>query len=316
MKRTILVYEHLSAGGDGADPQLRDEGAAMRDAIVAGLAACPDVLVCLAEPATAGAPVAGTAAPRAGESMPDFVGREARRYDRVWVVAPETDGLLAEFCLRVDPARWIGCDAAAVQLATSKRATLAHLARHGLNTPLDFERAADVTRWVVKPDDGAGAVDTRVHASFDAALAAASQRRDAGRPVSLEPWVPGEALSLSLLCGGGRPVELLSVNRQRIVVDPWGSVSLVGLDLDAIAPASPRGRELGRVAAQVARAMPGLRGFVGIDLVWHARRGPVVIEVNPRVTSAFVGLSQQLGRPLAAEILARCCPGEASDAAA
>jgi predicted ATP-grasp superfamily ATP-dependent carboligase len=53
----------------------------------------------------------------------------------------------------------------------------------------------------------------------------------------------------------------------------------------------------------VAKAIPGLRGFVGIDLVWHPRCGPVVIEVNPRVTCAYVGLSASLGRNLAAELL-------------
>jgi len=61
---------------------------------------------------------------------------------------------------------------------------------------------------------------------------------------------------------------------------------------------------LAALAARVQRALPGLRGFVGIDLVWHAQRGPVVIEVNPRVTCAYVGLSRQLGRNLAGEVIA------------
>jgi predicted ATP-grasp superfamily ATP-dependent carboligase len=56
-------------------------------------------------------------------------------------------------------------------------------------------------------------------------------------------------------------------------------------------------------AAQVARAIPGLRGYVGVDLVWHAVLGPVVIEVNPRLTSAYVGLSAALQRNLAAAVL-------------
>jgi predicted ATP-grasp superfamily ATP-dependent carboligase len=38
--------------------------------------------------------------------------------------------------------------------------------------------------------------------------------------------------------------------------------------------------------------------------VWNERDGPVVIEVNPRVTCAYVGLSAILQRNLAAEILA------------
>ena len=47
-----------------------------------------------------------------------------------------------------------------------------------------------------------------------------------------------------------------------------------------------------------------LGGFVGIDLVWHDRRGPVAIEINPRVTCAYVGLSRSLGRNLAGEVIA------------
>ena len=62
------------------------------------------------------------------------------------------------------------------------------------------------------------------------------------------------------------------------------------------------------------QALPGLRGFVGVDLVWHAERGPVAIEVNPRVTCAYVGLSDELDRNLAAEILAAHAAREASDA--
>ena len=119
----------------------------------------------------------------------------------------------------------------------------------------------------------------------------------------LEPWVEGEALSLSLLCADGG-AEMLAVNRQRIVVDGDGMVSFDGVDVAAVPPADPRTATLRQVGMRVALALPGLRGFVGIDLVWHARRGPVVIEVNPRVTCAYVGLSAALGRPLAAEILA------------
>jgi predicted ATP-grasp superfamily ATP-dependent carboligase len=79
----------------------------------------------------------------------------------------------------------------------------------------------------------------------------------------------------------------------------------------AIDPAhDPRASALHALAAAVHRALPGLRGFVGIDVVWHARRGPVAIEVNPRVTSAYVGLSGTLRRNLAADVLALHAPPE------
>ena len=71
-----------------------------------------------------------------------------------------------------------------------------------------------------------------------------------------------------------------------------------------LATGSPRAAVLQALAVRVATALPGLRGFVGIDLVWNERDGPVVIEVNPRVTCAYCGLSALLQRNLAADVLA------------
>jgi tyramine---L-glutamate ligase len=203
----------------------------------------------------------------------------------------------------VGPARWLGCDLPAIELTTAKRATLLRLAAHGLTTPLAFEHEPEVLRWVVKPDDGAGGVDTRLHSSQEDALGDWAQRSRVGSPMAIEPWVEGEALSVSLLrCA--RHTEMLSVNRQRIAIDAQGALSFEGVDVNTIATDSERGRVLARLANQVTAAIPGLRGFVGIDLVWHPQRGPVVIEVNPRVTCAYVGLSASLGRNLAAELVA------------
>jgi predicted ATP-grasp superfamily ATP-dependent carboligase len=76
------------------------------------------------------------------------------------------------------------------------------------------------------------------------------------------------------------------------------------LDIDVMPPSDLRRRLLAALASGVAAAMPGLRGFVGIDVVWPERGAPVLIEVNPRLTCAYVGLSRRLGRCLAAEVLA------------
>lgn len=337
MKR-IFVYEYLSAGGPLAgDDALADWlpllplGRSMRDAMVADLLALEDCEVSLAciDPTWTGPPAGRPVRPRSGESAFDFVAREADRHDLTWLVAPETDGLLSRFERCVDPARWLGCDAAAIALASGKRATLERLAAAAMVTPLAFEHASEVTRWVVKPDDGAGGTETRVHASRDAALADGSQRSQrtvavppsliesgdgcrkaasaghfrAAAPMTVEPWVDGAALSVSLLCGAGR-AELLSVNRQQIEIDADGRLSYGGVDIDAWPRSGPHGVTLEQFAADIARAIPGLRGFVGVDLVWHERRGPVAIEVNPRVTCAYVGLSRALGRNLAGAVIA------------
>lgn len=307
MTQRVLVYESLSAGGgsDDGGAGLLAQGLAMRDAMLADLLRAEHCLVSAAvcEPGNTLPCGVVPLRARATESAFDFVARQSRLHNLVWLVAPETDGLLARFQRTVGDARWLGCSAAAIALATSKKATLAHLAAHGVATPLAFAHATEIGRWVVKPDDGAGAVATRVHSRLDDALLDQGLRAQDGGHATLEPWVEGEALSLSLLCGA-HDAEMLSINRQCITIDGHGQLSYDGVLVHALRHGDPRWRPLAALATQVAHAMPGLRGFVGIDLVWHGQHGPVVIEVNPRVTCAYVGLSAALGRNLAAELLA------------
>jgi len=304
--KRVFVFEYLTGGGlvdsdEGAAPTLLPLGLQMRDAMVDDLLQAGGFAVSAATCSRAPAPPAGAlpCQARPGESMFELVARQAALHDAVWLVAPETGGLLLQFAQQVPAGRWLGCDAAAIRLASSKRATLVRLAALGLSTPLAFEGLTP--RWVVKPDDGAGAVATTVYRSL---AAARNAQRAAGEGVmTLEPWVDGHPMSLSVLCRDGN-AELLSINRQRIELTGDGRLSYAGVDVDRVPRDGPAGAALAKVAAQVARAMPGLRGFVGIDLVWHARQGPVVIEVNPRVTCAYAGLSARLGRNLAAELLA------------
>jgi tyramine---L-glutamate ligase len=296
MKR-VWVYEYLSGGGDsGSDlgDELLRMGTSMRDAMVADLLRVEGCSVSAATSSRASVLPSGAEGVHAhiGESPEAFVARQAALHDVVWLVAPETDGLLAQLHGAVPAACWLGCDAASIALASSKRATTERLAARGVPTPLALASDPSTRRWVSKPNDGAGAMNTHVHADLSAARDAASAS------MVIEPWVEGAAMSLSLLCQPGH-VELLCVNRQQINIDARGQVSFDGVAIDRDADHAA----FEAVARDVVRAIPGLRGFVGIDIVWHEARGPVVIEVNPRVTCAYVGLSAALGRNIAAEVL-------------
>ena len=284
----VVVHEYCSGGGavPGVDPgeaaELKAQGLAMRDAMAADIAALPGHEVLIAHSLDeweALLPVA----------------------DVAWSVAPETGGVLRSIAAAVPRAKWLGCTPEAIEIAGSKRATKGRLAALGIDVPARAEfgpgAATQPGRFVVKPDDGAGAAETFHFESAAAALA------HAGDGMKVERWVEGDPLSITLLCAGER-ADLLSVNRQRIEVDARGRVLFHGVDT-AIEPVdSPRGRKLQAVASRIAEALPGLHGIVGVDLVWHAARGPVVIEVNPRVTTAYIGLSAKLGRNLAGELLA------------
>jgi predicted ATP-grasp superfamily ATP-dependent carboligase len=303
-RRRVFVYEYLSGGGLIGDPalaaELMPQGLAMRDAMVEDLLDCDDCELTVAA-ADAARPASGgrSVQPRADESALDFVVRQSRGHDLVWAVAPECDGVLWQLAAIVAPSCWLGCEREAIAVASSKHATAVHCAAHGVSTPLTWLGDATVRRWVVKPDDGAGAADTRVHGDYGAAC----RDRDGRIGAWLEPWIEGEALSVSMLCDRGR-AEVLAVNRQRVHVDGDGAVHFAGVDVAAVAARDARRAALDKLALRVARAMPGLHGYVGIDVVWHAERGPVLIEVNPRLTSAYVGLSHALGHNVARRLLA------------
>jgi predicted ATP-grasp superfamily ATP-dependent carboligase len=51
---------------------------------------------------------------------------------------------------------------------------------------------------------------------------------------------------------------------------------------------------LASLADRIAAAIPGLWGYVGVDLVL-TRDGPVVLEINPRLTTSYCGMGQALG---------------------
>jgi tyramine---L-glutamate ligase len=299
----VFFGEYLSGLVDEPlDDGLLAQGVGMRDAVLADLRACAaqDAGLQISYAVSKQAPLPESLAgvrqlrPVRGESAFDFVRRQALVHDVVWLIAPETDDILGHLSEAVPASRWLGCDSASIRVASSKARTTRLLHDQGVLTPLAFDKDASVQAWVVKPDDGVGASEARRHASRAAAEADLAQRPAA----VLEPWVTGPAMSLSLLCEGGR-AELLSVNRQAIAVDAQGWLIEQGAE-----PVGPDAEPaLHRLAQHVVHAMPGLFGLVGIDYVAHAERGPVLIEVNPRVTSVYAGLAQRLPRSLARAVL-------------
>jgi predicted ATP-grasp superfamily ATP-dependent carboligase len=56
------------------------------------------------------------------------------------------------------------------------------------------------------------------------------------------------------------------------------------------------------LAARIAAAVPGLWGCVGVDLI-STPGGPVVLEINPRLTTSFSALRRATGLNAPAMVL-------------
>jgi tyramine---L-glutamate ligase len=226
--------------------------------------------------------------------------------DAVWPIAPETGGALLRLSdLVISAGRTlIGSRPPAVSLTMSKWETVDRLGRHDVPV-VPTLRAADVGRdglpdgtngWVVKPDDGAGAEATRLVRRSDDLRRLLGAAADIEKLV-VQPYLPGAAASLSMLCQDGRG-WLLSCNRQDIVIENdafrFRGCVVGGLE--------QRRNSYASIAAAVIAANPDLWGYVGIDLV-DTGSGPVILEINPRLTTSYVGLRQAIGVNPAALVL-------------
>lgn len=309
----VFVYEHITGGAFAHEPLpalLVHEGDLMLQSLVHDLTDIPGVEVLVTrDPRLASLPhPVSTLVPVADESIFDLFRRGCDMADAVWPVAPETGGVLERLTgIASQSGRvLLGCRAAAVKICASKMSTSRLLVEAGVNSIRTYDDFSllppDVEELVIKPDDGAGCTETRL-VSRDEALEWWANGTHSG--FVLQPYLSGDALSLSLLCRNGR-CQLLTCNRQRVHIDN-GEFRFAGVGVNEVRENLSTYAVL---ADQVAAAIPGLWGYVGVDIV-HTKTGPVVIEVNPRLTTSYAGLRRALHCNPAALVLGLLQPEHA-----
>jgi tyramine---L-glutamate ligase len=293
----IFVYEHITGGGMLGDAQmsaLAPEGEAMLRALLDDLTAIRGVEVAIMRDARLGADLPATLHPVS--SAADFwpaIHRAVRDADAVWPIAPEQGGMLLRITEEILQAARVllGCRPDAVKIATSKRATADVLSRAGIAAiPTYFDERSispEIGEIVVKPDDGVGCQETLLFRSRRQLQAGLRNRARAG--LVFQPFVHGDARSLSLLCCDGR-ARLLACNRQKVELE-HGAFRFDGVSVNAMADGGGRYAAL---ASEIARALPGLWGYCGVDFI-ETDEGPIVIEVNPRLTTSYAGLRRAMG---------------------
>lgn len=222
--------------------------------------------------------------------------RAMRDADAVWLIAPETEGILLRLTLMAEKLgkQLLGNPSSAIQIASSKSATLRLLSDAGLTvvTTLNKETltAERFIPLVTKPDDGAGADDTYY---FEDWVSYADWIKDHATH-TVQAYVQGEAASLSMLCLHGR-AWLLSCNRQEISLQQQGAYAGFAYAGSMLNGMVAHWQAFAELAQRVAQAMPDLAGYVGVDMIVTATGVLHILEVNPRLTTSYVGLQAATG---------------------
>jgi predicted ATP-grasp superfamily ATP-dependent carboligase len=308
----VFLYEWITGGGlveeSGRLPvSLLAEGSAMIAALAADFAAIGGCQVTtfrdmrLHEPSLPGCDVIEihSVAERRAE-----LERTAKAADWSLVVAPELDGILLRTVEQLEQAggRSLNATPEFIAISSDKHRTAERLHQAGINTPPGRVLDADEEKLpadfdypgVLKPLDGAGSQHTLlVHGAKDEPPPYPWPRR-------LERYCEGRAASVAFLCGDGQYAPLPPCWQHQ---SSDGRFTYLGGSTIVEQELAERAK---RLALSALQAMPPARGYIGVDLVLgHADDGreDFAIEINPRVTTSYVGLRRAVQQNLAESIL-------------
>lgn len=310
----IALYEYVTGGGypaaGGTPPSasLLAEGCAMALALASDFARLPTVTVwttrdaCLSEFHPPGCNV--TVIDNSGEEE-KWLARCAAA-DWTVLIAPETGGALTHRCQIVENAggRLLSPSSAVVEIAANKQATAELLAAIGVRVPRGMlvRQRSDLKQWdgplpaVIKPADGCGSQDIELLRS-----ASDLQHIKIKGPLRVEEFVPGLAASCAVLCGPNGAWTLPPCEQR---LSEGGKFTYLGGRLPLAADLARRASGL---AAAAVAALLQPRGYLGVDMVLGDAAdgsGDYVIEINPRLTTSYVGLRALATSNLAAAMLA------------
>jgi predicted ATP-grasp superfamily ATP-dependent carboligase len=268
----VFVYEYTSAA-----PKSQVDAAGARELHAEGLAM---LAAALADFRNVAGVNAFTMAPAADE--PAAFCRAARQADWSLVIAPEFNNILLDRCrwAMQQGSRLLNPSPETVALCGDKLALARHWDAHNVPTPaaaaIDDVAIAPTAPWIVKPRHGAGSLDTRLNGPLRAVS-------DCG-PMIVQPFVRGLAASVAILCGP-RALAALPAAEQLLSTD--GSFRYLGGRLPL-----PGGlaRRAERIARNAVAGVPELCGYVGVDVVLGDDGRDWAIEINPRLTTSYIGL--------------------------
>ena len=116
-----------------------------------------------------------------------------------------------------------------------------------------------------------------------------------------QPLIHGTAMSVGVLCDQSeKGIEVLPVGTQRLTTD--GRFQYLG---GQIPWNQQRAAEVWDVVRRACGSLPNLAGYVGVDLIMPLAEDdpPLLVEINPRLTTSYLGYRQLAEDNLAARLL-------------
>ena len=229
--------------------------------------------------------------------------RIAKECDFSLIIAPESNDILLTLNkqIRDTGVCSLGSDLEAIRITGDKWESYKILFDAGVPVPETvcvgrhsaLETAQKINfPLVIKPIDGVGCEGVYLVKDMDTFKSALEYDPVYNHRVLLQEYIKGEHLSASIL-SNGKEFVFLSLNRQHI-----NEGMPFKYNGGEIMPPPEKGDPLHMIIEKILKVIPGLKGYTGIDLI-RSEAGYKIIEINPRLTTSYVGLREVININLA-----------------
>jgi predicted ATP-grasp superfamily ATP-dependent carboligase len=312
----ILVFEYITGGGfnkQALPDSLASEGRLMLQALLDNLTGINgiELVVMLDSRITGSINAAGINAViiNPQQNSHEEFAHLAQYCDAVWPIAPEFENILQTLCQTVELLGKIllTSPARAVAITGNKFNTYQHLKQHriatvptrkltyrcGLMRTTRINSRQHHGEWMIKPVDGAGCADsyliTDPKKDFELLFTQKGQ-------YIIQPHIHGKKTSISCIFRRGSAWLLCANLQQFDIIDSQYHLAEIIVNHHT----DPGVYQ--NVLDNIAQALPDLWGYVGIDLI-ETPEQLLVLEINPRLTTSFVGIYAALGINVAETVL-------------
>jgi predicted ATP-grasp superfamily ATP-dependent carboligase len=307
----LLVYEHVSGGGFADEPLpsgVLSEGFGMLRTLISDFKAAGHHVT-----TTLDSRLARLNPPIGADCIvPVFSSREAQEAirkvsasaDAAYMIAPETGGVLQSLVESVEQTgvASLNCPASAIGKVVDKAFLQASLRKLGVPAPetIVFSVADGIEEikraihgrlrfpLIFKPSNDVSCCGLSVvrNESQVAGAVGKIKRESSSKRFLAQDLIKGAAVSVSLVSAGSEALSI-SLNRQDVTIGAPDAISsynggLVPFD-------HPLRHSAFAAAEKIVKSFRDLRGYVGVDLVLTEEEA-VAIEVNPRLTTSYIGL--------------------------
>jgi predicted ATP-grasp superfamily ATP-dependent carboligase len=291
----VLIFEYITGGGlvDEVLPaSLVKEGELMLNAVANDFNELPDVQVSiLRDYRLQSVQYDKEYIVTLKKSFVETIESIEEKIDALLIIAPESDGVLSSLCETYSDSNFILLNSASssTALVSDKLETYSYLKKYNIpqiySVELSDMKSIQTEKVVIKPKDGVGCENIKLLASSIEVNQVIDQSEM--NNYIAQPYVQGQSASLSLLCWQGDCL-LLSANIQTIEIIE-NSFELTQCIVNAL----ERDKYV-EFSKNVIKTLPGLRGYIGVDII-ITENEVLLVEINPRLTTSYAGLKPTLG---------------------